>query len=204
MSRKASAVKAQRLIEVFMSAGSFSDPYYTFEDKKGRNIQDFEFDPGKRYRLKRADKASTNPFYISDQGWSQPATKKSSSKQMQTSTAKSSGQRNSTYPSKRSIRRNSQPLGACFSTAKATHRWQTNSSSMQAKGHHNNAIQTSHSRRQSSPLRQKEWTIYSPPPKPMRFPSVLPRHRQRRPRHGIQLSPSSTSAPDPTPSAAVS
>ena len=92
---------------------------------------------------------------------------------METSNAESSGQRNSPYPSNRSIRRNSRPLAACFSTAQATHRWQTNSSSMQAKRHHNNAFQTGHSRRQSSPLLQRQWTIYSPAPKPMTFPSVL-------------------------------
>ena len=63
-------------IEVFVSAGSFSAPYYTFKDKKGRQIESFELNPSKQYRLKRANKASTHPFYISDQGWNQPATNK--------------------------------------------------------------------------------------------------------------------------------
>ena len=68
--------KRKKTIEVFVSAGSFSDPYYTFKDKKGRTIKDFELDPSKKYRFRRADNASTHPFYISDQGFMQPATNK--------------------------------------------------------------------------------------------------------------------------------
>ena len=66
----------KKTIEVFVSAGSFSDPYYTFTDKKGREIEAFEIDPSKKYRFKRSSEASTHPFYISDRGWNQEATKK--------------------------------------------------------------------------------------------------------------------------------
>ena len=68
--------RPRKTTDIFVSAGSFSDPYYTFADKKGRTIKSFELDPSKQYRFKRADKASTHPFYISDRGWNQPATKK--------------------------------------------------------------------------------------------------------------------------------
>ena len=67
--------RRNKRIEIFVSAGSFSKPYYTFSDKKGRRIESFELDPTKRYRFRRADKASTHPFYISNQGWNQPATR---------------------------------------------------------------------------------------------------------------------------------
>ena len=66
----------KKTIEVFVSAGSFSRPYYTFKNKKGRTIEDFEIDPSKRYRFRRADNAATHPFYISDQGFTQPPTNK--------------------------------------------------------------------------------------------------------------------------------
>ena len=123
---------------------------------------------------------------------------------METSNAESSGQRNSPYPSNRSIRRNSRPLAACFSTAQATHRCLTNSSLMRAEKNHDSAFPTSHSRHQSISFRQRVWAINIPPPQPMRFPSSLLSLGSRRPHHGFQLSPSSTSAPDPTPSAAGS
>ena len=118
--------RPRKTTDIFVSAGSFSDPHYTFADKKGKAIKSFELDPSKQYRFKRADKASTHPFYISDQGWNQPATKKSRSNEMETSTRESSTQRNSPYPSKRSIRTTSQLRGACSSTAQATDRWSAN------------------------------------------------------------------------------
>ena len=71
---RALRAKRKKPIEVFVSAGSFSEPYYTFKDKKGRTIKDFELDPSKKYRFRREDNASTHPFYISDQGFTQPAT----------------------------------------------------------------------------------------------------------------------------------
>ncbi|MDC3010621.1 hypothetical protein OAZ24_00090 [Synechococcus sp. AH-736-G21] len=66
--------KRKKPIEVFVSAGSFSNPYYTFKTKK-KTIEDLEINRSKRYRFRRAYKASTHPFYISDQGWNQPATR---------------------------------------------------------------------------------------------------------------------------------
>ena len=68
--------KRKKTVDIFVSAGSFTDPYYTFSDKKGRQIESFEFNPSTKYRFRRAGKASTHPFYISDQGWNEPATKK--------------------------------------------------------------------------------------------------------------------------------
>ena len=67
--------KRKKPIEVCVSAGSFSNPYYTFKNKKGKTIEGLEINPSKRYRSRRADKASTHPFYISNQGWNQPATR---------------------------------------------------------------------------------------------------------------------------------
>ena len=64
----------KKTIEVFVSAGSFSDPYYTFTDKKGREIEAFEIDQAK-IPFKRSSEASTHPFYISDRGWNQEAEK---------------------------------------------------------------------------------------------------------------------------------
>ena len=68
--------KRKKPIEVFVSAGSFSKPYYTFKDKEGRTIEDFKIDPSKRYRFRRADNALTHPFYISDQGFTKSSTNK--------------------------------------------------------------------------------------------------------------------------------
>ena len=75
---QARALRSKRTkpIEVFVSAGSFSKPYYTFKDKKGKTIKDFELNPSKKYRFRREDNALTHPFYISDQGFTQPATSK--------------------------------------------------------------------------------------------------------------------------------
>ena len=64
----------RKIVNVFVSEGSFSDPFYNFKDKQGRTIETFKLNPNKKYRFKRADSASSHPFYISDQGFKQPAT----------------------------------------------------------------------------------------------------------------------------------
>lgn len=61
-------------VEIFVSAGSFSRPYYSFQDKKGRAIDRLELNTNKQYRFRRIDNATTHPFYISDQGFNQPNT----------------------------------------------------------------------------------------------------------------------------------
>jgi len=63
-------------IEIFVSAGSFAKPYYTFTNKKGRIIEQLKINAGKQYRFRRADNASTHPFYISDQGFNQQSTRR--------------------------------------------------------------------------------------------------------------------------------
>ena len=63
-------------VEIFVSAGSFSRPYYSFQDKKGRAIDRLELNTNKKYRFRRIDNATTHPFYISDQGFNQPSTNK--------------------------------------------------------------------------------------------------------------------------------
>ena len=66
----------KKTVNIFVSEGSFSDPFYNFEDKKGRAIETFKLNPNKKYRFRRADNASSHPFYISDQGFKQPASNK--------------------------------------------------------------------------------------------------------------------------------
>lgn len=68
--------KPKKTIKIFVSAGSFSEPYYTFANKRGKTLKSLELDPTQKYRFTRTDKALTHPFYISDQGWNQPATTK--------------------------------------------------------------------------------------------------------------------------------
>ena len=65
--RESLGSKRKKSIEVCVSAGSFSNPYYTFKNKKGKTIEGLEINPSKRYRFRRADKASTHPFYILNQ-----------------------------------------------------------------------------------------------------------------------------------------
>ena len=63
-------------VEIFVSAGSFSRPYYNFQDKKGRAIDRLELNTNRKYRFRRIDNATTHPFYISDQGFNRPTTNK--------------------------------------------------------------------------------------------------------------------------------
>ena len=63
-------------VEIFVSAGSFSRPYYSFQDKKGRAIDQLELNTNKKYRFRRSNNATTHPFYISDQGFNQSSTNK--------------------------------------------------------------------------------------------------------------------------------
>jgi hypothetical protein len=63
-------------VEIFVSAGSFSRPYYSFQDKKGRAIDQLELNTNKKYRFRRSNNATTHPFYISDQGFNQSGTNK--------------------------------------------------------------------------------------------------------------------------------
>ena len=140
----------KKTIEVFVSAGAFQTPYYTFTDKKGREIEAFEIDPSKNTVSEDLARHQHIHFTSVTEDGIKKQQKKSKSKEMEITTTESSGQRNSPCLSKRSIRGHLQPLPACFSSAQAIHRWQTSSSLMQAKGHCDNAFQPHHSRRQSS------------------------------------------------------
>ena len=161
--------KRKKPIEVFVSAGSFSKPYYTFKDKEGRTIEDLEINPSRRYRFGRAYNAPTHPFYISDQGFTQPSTNKIKLKGDGGSNSGITSSETFTLTIKKNTRRTSLQQGACFSTAQATHRCWTNSSLMQGEGGHNNALQRKHSRCLSTPLRQSTLSINSSQAKPMRF-----------------------------------
>ena len=63
----------KKIVNIFVSEGGFSDPFYNFEDNHGRRIEAFKLNPNKKYRFRRADAASSHPFYISDRGFNQPA-----------------------------------------------------------------------------------------------------------------------------------
>lgn len=67
--------KRKKIIEIFVSGGSFSKPHYTFSDKQGRLIDNLKLNVSKTYRFRRFGNATTHPFYISDAGVNQPATK---------------------------------------------------------------------------------------------------------------------------------
>ena len=62
-------------IEIFVSAGSFDDPAYTFFKADGQAIKRFKINPKKVYTFKRLNEASTHPFYISDTGVKQKSSK---------------------------------------------------------------------------------------------------------------------------------
>ena len=68
--------KRRKPIEIFVSEGNHSKPYYTFQNKEGQTIKSLKINPAKQYRFRRVNNASSHPFYISDRGVNQPATQK--------------------------------------------------------------------------------------------------------------------------------
>ncbi|MBL6739733.1 MAG: hypothetical protein ISP81_06325 [Synechococcus sp. BS301-5m-G54] len=60
-------------VELFVSAGSFAEPYYTFyTDAEGNEpLVDPALDVDSTYLFRRLDDVSSHPFYVSDQGHNQ-------------------------------------------------------------------------------------------------------------------------------------
>ena len=60
-------------VELFVSAGSFSDPFYTFyTDAEGNKpLADLALNVDETYLFRRLDDVSSHPFYVSDQGHNQ-------------------------------------------------------------------------------------------------------------------------------------
>ena len=68
--------KHKKPVEIFVSEGDHSKPFYTFQNKKGQTIKSLRINPAKQYRFRRVNNALSHPFYISDRGVNQPATQR--------------------------------------------------------------------------------------------------------------------------------
>ena len=65
--------QSESAVELFVSAGSFSDPFYTFyTDSEGNKpLADLVLNVDTTYFFRRLDGVSSHPFYVSDQGHNQ-------------------------------------------------------------------------------------------------------------------------------------
>ena len=57
------------LIDLYVSAGSFSDPYYNFYSDSQGNSEVTAISLSSSYRFSRLNSATSHPFYVSDQGY---------------------------------------------------------------------------------------------------------------------------------------
>ena len=65
--------QSESVVELFVSAGSFGDPFYTFyTDAEGNKpLADLALNVDETYLFRRLDDVSSHPFYVSDQGYNQ-------------------------------------------------------------------------------------------------------------------------------------
>ena len=67
------STQSESVVELFVSAGSFSDPFYTFyTDAEGNKpLADLALNVDETYLFRRLDDVTSHPFYVSDQGHNQ-------------------------------------------------------------------------------------------------------------------------------------
>ena len=68
-----SSPQSESVVELFVSAGSFGDPFYTFyTDAEGNKpLEDLALNVDETYLFRRLDDVTSHPFYVSDQGHNQ-------------------------------------------------------------------------------------------------------------------------------------
>jgi len=66
-----SSKKRNKVIDVFVDAGSFEEPFYRFLNSNGDEYKNFKINVKKTYRFSRFSEVESHPFYIGDSGFNQ-------------------------------------------------------------------------------------------------------------------------------------
>ena len=66
-----SSKKRSKVIDVFVDAGSFEEPFYRFLDLNGDEYKNFKINVKKKYRFSRFSGVESHPFFLGDSGFNQ-------------------------------------------------------------------------------------------------------------------------------------